>query len=237
MKWLHNHMAAILAIALAAALVYSGNAAVSHNATILDVAVFLSAAALLIGYGVILVLHTGWGRLAAIAGGALVFMVGYRLQNYRSDVVSHYNDAIAQITQGDATNSLKELDAVVACYRAELQRERLPALVLPAPRRDLAALAMFHKGNLLVMMKKTQEASEAYQEGLRLNPADTPQTPPLLQKIALDTRYNLELLLRSGQAHGQGQGNGKGQGQGNKPGDGQQPADQPSAGHSNDEDI
>ena len=118
---------------------------------------------------------------------------------------------------------------MVACYRAEVQRERLPALVLPAPRRDLAALAMFQKGNLLVTMKKTQDASEAYQEGLRINPADTPQTPALLQKIALDTRYNLELLLRSGQAHGQGQGNGngKGQGQGNKPGDGQQPSDQP----------
>jgi len=237
MKWLTNHMRAILAIALGAALVYSGNAALSHKATALDATVFLGAAALLTIYGAGLALHTRWGKVAAIAVGALIVTAGYRLQHYHSNVVALYNDAVTSIGQGDATNGVKQLDAVVEAYRAETQRERLVALILPPPRQDLAALALFQKGNLLVMMKKTQEASEAYQEGLRINPADTPHTTALLEKIALDTRYNLELLMHSGQAHGQGQGNGTGKGQGKQPGNGQQNIDQPSAGHSNDEDI
>lgn len=238
MKWLTQNIRAVLAIALGAVLLYSGNKAFSHNATTVDATACLGAAALLTIYGAGLALHTRWGKVAAIAGGALIVTTGYRLQHYQSSVVVLYNDAVTRIGQGDATNGVKQLDAVVEAYRAQTQRERLIALILPPPRQDLAALALFQKGNLLVMMKKTQEASEAYQEGLRINPADTPQTPALLEKIALDTRYNLELLMHSGQAHGQGQGNGTGQpGPGKKPGDGQQNIDQPSSGHSNDEDI
>lgn len=193
--------------------------------------------------GALLLLHSKWAKLSSMAAGILLLAVAAQLTHYRNHQVELYNEAMQAYASRDAVKAIKALDASLSAYKQDTQRGPLKRLIYGEPRRDLAALALFHKANILIQVQKADLAVEAFKESLRINPGDeyhglSPSAAESLNKIALDTKYNLEMLFKSGQASGQGKGKGKGEGKG-KPSNQREPGDDPGTqrGHGNRDDI
>jgi hypothetical protein len=82
--------------------------------------------------------------------------------DYALEVLSHDDPAAAQEGQGALMGSIK-------LFRQGLKRDYSDRFFLPPPDQEMAALAMFHEGNVLRQLKKVDKALAAYVESLRLN--------------------------------------------------------------------
>ncbi len=229
----HHMWQVPLGLALVAALVcawkLNNNSATTYHAYVLMGSVaFLALAA------AVFVLHTKWAKPAFVAAGLAVVLTGLYLANYKSRQVELYNQAMAAMDAGDLPAAGKLFDESVNAYRMEARASQLVRLVVPAPNQDLEARALFQKGNILVRMRKPQDAVKAYIESLSVNPGNsfsglnTPQSAARYND-ALHTQSNLEKLFNTGQSGGQARGNGRGQGQ-PQPGPGRDRNPQPGAG-------
>lgn len=192
--------------------------------------------------------------LAVLVGGLLVGGFGFRLLTWQDEQTAYYNVGVTMYqtaTDADGMKAAVEaLDRSVAVYKSRTRSSTwLDRFLYPAPSRDRAALAQFHKAKALLRLRQAEPAVEAFKESLRLNPGNdfanvpgfeqlTKEEIVALEKAALEVKYDLELLFDNNkqQAEGQGKGQGKGKpqpGQGKKQAPGKEPGDQPGKGKPN----
>lgn len=192
--------------------------------------------------------------MASFVVGLVVLGAGYRLLTWQDAQSAYYNAGIAKYQTAQEADDMKMaidlLDKSVAVYKMRSRSSTwLDRLLYPAPSREQAALAAFHKAKALLRLRQAEPAVEAFKESLRLNPGNDYANLPgfnqaskedvvRLTEEALQTKYDLELLFKNNkqQAEGQGKGKGKGKpqpGQGKKQAPGQEPGDQPGKGKPN----
>lgn len=206
----------------------------NNAATSVHVYVLLGSVAFLALAIAIFVLHTKWAKPAFVAAGLVAALTGLYLGNYKSHQIELYNEGLAAMDAGDLLAAGKLFDESVNAYQKEAKASQLARLVFPAPNQDLVARALFQKGNILVRMRKPQDAVKAYILSLSVNPGNSfsgLSTPESASRYndALHTAANLEKLFNTGQSGGQAKGNGRGQGQ-PQPGPARDRQPQPGAG-------
>jgi tetratricopeptide (TPR) repeat protein len=191
---------------------------------------------------------------AILVGGLIVAGFGYRLLTWDDAQSAYYNAGLTKYQTAQEVDDMKMaidfFDKSVAIYK---QRSRsstwLERFMYPAPSRERAALAQFHKAKALLRLRQAEPAVEAFKESLRLNPGNDYANLPGFEQMSNDdiirlaeqsltVKYDLELLFKNNkqQAEGQGKGKGKGKpqpGQGKKQAPGQEPGDQPGKGKPN----
>ncbi len=219
--------------ALAALAAFCGKHLLDGHPSQVYLFTFLGSSGTLILTVAVLLLRSKWAKLSSMVTGALLLLAAVHLLGQTSEQVRLYNEAMDAYGSRDAVKAIKALDASLAAYKQQTQLNPLSRLIYGEPRRDLAALSLFHKANILIQAQKAELAIEAYKESLRVNPGDeylgmSPSQAETLNKIALDVKYNLEMLFKSGQGQGQGQGKGKDKGDGKgQPSNQREPDDDP----------
>jgi tetratricopeptide (TPR) repeat protein len=165
--------------------------------------------------------------VAVLLVAGLLIWGGHSIMQYRSGQADAYNQAMIAMEAGDAKAAMELLDASLAAYDAEARAPWWHHAAYGRPSNEIAALAHFHKAGLLLEQAQKEKrpgligiAVDEYEEALRLNPGapfvdgTNPATATRLDREALDTKHNLDLLFR--QQKGQ-------EGEGNQPG---KPGDQ-----------
>lgn len=165
------------------------------------------------------------GRILACAVGVQIAAFGFLLLTQTSPQVDAYNKALAAMQNDELPAAIKLFDESVAAHKKLADRSLPARLFAPKVRKDLEALALFHKANCLVKLNKGKEAVEALKKSLQSNPGNCYSGLDLAGAQrryleALETQSNLEKLFKSGQGGGHATGPGGGQGQ---PQPGQQP--------------
>jgi hypothetical protein len=192
--------------------------------------------------------------LAILVGGLLVGGFGFRLLTWQDAQAAYYNVGLTMYQTAQDEDGMKgaieAFDRSVAVYKQRVRASSwMERFLYPAPSRERAALAQFHKAKALLRLRQAEPAVEAFKESLRLNPGNdyanvpgfeqvTKEDVVRLEEQALQVKYDLELLFKNNkqQAEGQGKGKGKGKpqpGQGKKQAPGQEPGDQPGKGKPN----
>lgn len=162
--------------------------------------------------------------LALVVGLAIAFAGGL-LVTQTSPQVDAYNRALVAMRDDELPAATKCFDESVALYKKLADRPVLSRLLAPKVRKDLEALALFHKANCLVKLNKGADAVEALKKSLQSNPGNCFEGMDMADAQrcyleALEAQSNLEKLFKSGQGGGHATGPGGGQGQ---PQPGQQP--------------
>lgn len=169
--------------------------------------------------------------LAALVVGSLMFAYGMHLASWRSSQYDNYNMGLRAYETGDAKTAVQLFDRSLGSYRGEQRAGWLHRFIYPAPDRELAALANFHKGKALLRARQIEPAVEAFKESLRLNPGNNYGGIGLSEAQRLEAqaevvKYDLELLFKNNKQQADGQGKGKGK-PGDKPGGKPVPGDEP----------
>jgi len=126
--------------------------------------------------------------------GVAATAAGYTLNSNRSQQVDSYNQAMQALSDGDGDAALRLLDQSILDYEQRARAATLEHLLHGRPSSELAALAHFHKG-VLLLAKAQQEkrpgiaaqAVDEFKQSLRLNPG-----PPYAHGIELDQANRLE---------------------------------------------
>lgn len=187
--------------------------------------------------------RTYW-MIAALVAGIIFTGFGVHLSTYVAPQQAYYNVAMAAYEQENLPLASAALDRSILAYKAEARADWLHRFIYPAPSRELAALAYFHKAKVLLRQRKMEAAVDAFKESLRLNAGNGYQGLTLseaqrLEAQAMVVKYDLELLFKNQPQQGQGQGKGQGkpqqgQGKGNQQVPGDQPGNQPGKGKPDD---
>lgn len=192
--------------------------------------------------------------MAAFIAGLAVAAFGYHLLTWQDTQAAYYNAALVKYQTAQEADDMKMaidyFEKSVAVYKARSRHQSwLDRFLYPAPSRERAALAQFHKAKALLRLRQAEPAVEAFKESLRLNPGNnygniaefeqmTRDDLVRLEWQAMQVKYDLELLFKNNKEQAEGQGKGKGQGQ-PKPGQGkpqapgQEPGQQPGKGTPN----
>ncbi|MCA9805649.1 MAG: tetratricopeptide repeat protein [Cyanobacteria bacterium HKST-UBA02] len=140
--------------------------------------------------------------------GLLFILGGVTLAFWKNEQIEHYNRGMAAYHTLEFEQAVNEFNLSNQAFNRYHERDWLERFIYPAPDRELASLAAGQKGNSLVMLKRTEEAVEAYKDALRLNPGtdyrgveDFPDLSPTditrLKREARLVKYNMELLFRN----------------------------------------
>ena len=188
---------------------------------------------------------------AVLVAGIAVSWFGYHLMTWQDLQAAYYNAGLAKYQTAQEADDMKMaidfFDKSVSVYKMRSRSASWTNRFLyPAPSRERAALAQFHKAKALLRLRQAEPAVEAFKESLRLNPGNDYSNLPGFEQVtkddvvrlewqSLQVKYDLELLFKNNkqQAEGQGKGKGKGKpqpGQGKKQAPGQEPGDQPGKG-------
>lgn len=196
------------------------------------------------------------GLAALFVVGLTVFGFANRVMSWRDAQTEFYNAGIAKYETAQQADDMKMaidyFDKSIAVYKQRSEHSTWSERFLyPAPSREMAALAAFHKAKALLRLRQAEPAVEAFKDSLRLNPGNNFVNLPgfeqmtkddivRLESQALQVKYDLELLFKNNKQQGQGQGKGK-QGkdkgkpsEGKKQAPGNEPGDQPGKGKKND---
>lgn len=180
--------------------------------------------------------------LAAMFAGILMLFYGFSLATWRSAQTDYYNVGLVAYEQGDVKTAVEMFDRSLAHYKRDSREGWLHRFVYPAPSRELAALAAFHKAKALLRARQAEPAVEAFKESLRLNPGNGYTGMALsdaqrLEAQAMVVKYDLELLFKNQPQLGKGQGKGQpkpGDQPGNNPVPGDNPGSKPGKGNKDD---
>ena len=180
----------------------------------------------------------------AIACGAWIGTV-------QSAQVGYYNQAMLLYKLGNTDKAAQLLDKSLEAYDAERQAGWKDHLIFGRPSDEVAALAHFHKGVLLLMKAQKEkkpgimgQAVDEFETSLKINPGSpyansvAGSDASRLNAEALVVKHDLDLLFQQHPEQQQGQGQGKGDGKGNQPGKqlpGNQPGNKP--GHGGDDGL
>ncbi len=188
---------------------------------------------------------------AACIVGLASFWFGYRLLSWQDAQVEFYNLGIEAYKAGDPQTALELFDKSLGAYKQREKDVWLDRFLYPAPSREFAAMAHFHKAKSLLRMRKAEPAVDAFKESLKLNPGNnykslagfentTKSDLDRLFEQSMTVKYDLELLFNKNQQLGGGQGK-EGQeqkdgqkGQEKKQAPGNQPGQQPGKGKKDD---
>lgn len=193
--------------------------------------------------------------VASFVIGLVVFGWVYRVMTWEDKQTAFYDVGVTTYQTAQEAPDMKAaidlFDRSMGVYKMRSKSsDWSDRFLYPAPNRELAALAAFHKAKALLRLKQVEPAVEAFKESLRLNPGNNYQNLPgfehaskedivRLEAQAMQVKYDLELLFKNNKQQAEGQGKGKGK-PGDKPGDGkkqqpgQQPGDQPGKGKKDD---
>lgn len=182
--------------------------------------------------------------LALLVAGCLMLGYGYQLATWQNLQYDYYNVGLQAYEQGDIKTAVEMFDRSMNQYKRESKAGWLHRFIYPAPSRELAAQAAFHKAKALLRARQAEPAVEAFKESLRLNPGNGYSGMSLsdaqrMEAEAMVVKYDLELLFKNQPQLAQGQGKGKGNKPG-QPGDGKPvPGDDPGSkpGKGNKDDI
>ncbi len=139
--------------------------------------------------------------LASFIAGALLLEYGNHLAGWRSDQFYYYNLALVAYKADKQKDATAYFELSLAAYDGALHGDRLHKLILPAPSKEVASLAHFYKGRLLLQSGEVEPAVEAFKDSLRLNSGqdldglDAADQKRLLEQ-AMVVKYDLELLLK-----------------------------------------
>jgi tetratricopeptide (TPR) repeat protein len=178
----------------------------------------------------------------AIACGAWIGTV-------QSAQVGYYNQAMLLYKLGNTDKASQLLDKSLEAYDAEKQAGWTDHLIFGRPSDEVAALAHFHKGVMLLMKAQKEQkpgimgqAVDEFETSLKINPG-SPYANSVpgshagrLNAEAMTVKHDLDLLFQ--QHPEQQNGQGKGKGKGNQPGQqlpGNQPGNKP--GHGGDDGL
>ncbi|HEY9774579.1 MAG TPA: hypothetical protein V6C81_12320 [Planktothrix sp.] len=171
--------------------------------------------------------------LAGLIAGLLLLFYGLGLAMWQSPQVYYYNLGVKLYAGGDLPHAVQSFDRSLSAYKSSARNSTwLERFVYPKPDRELAALADFQKGKVLIRAQQGQPAVDALEESLMLNPGngygDDVSAPDAVRmhEEALVVKYDLELLFKNNPSLAQQQGKGKGKGKGDK-GDKQVPGTEP----------
>lgn len=181
-----------------------------------------------------------WKRLGAtILAGVVLLGLGFHLLLWPDSQVGFYNEGLQAYRTGRAQEAVQLFDRSLAVYKQRSNDGWMERFVYPAPDRELAANASFHKAKALLLLKKGKPAVEAFKESLRYNPGNgyeeldgfehvSMEDVERLSDNALIVKYDLELLFKNNKQLAKGQGKGEGKPKpGDEEGKKQQPGDQP----------
>lgn len=182
--------------------------------------------------------------------GAIVFGVGLQLSQWQSPQIAAYNRGTELYEQalqsGDAKAAEEAVKAFDQSYDAYRRASQNPGWfernLLPPPSAEYAALAQSHKGVIMLLLQKPEQAVLAFKESLSVNPGDNyegalspyavdyTRLPTAdvdrLKEQAYQVKYNLELLFKKNPSQQQKEGKGEGK-PGDKPGDKPVPSNDP----------
>lgn len=193
-------------------------------------------------------LSKSWKRLGlTVLAGVVLIGVGLNLLLWPDSQVGFYNEGLQAYRTGRAQEAVQLFDRSLAVYKQRSNDSWLERFVYPAPSREYASYAAFHKAKALLMLKKGKPAVEAFKESLRFNPGTGFEELPGYEHLSQDdvqrltdqsliVKYDLELLFKNNKQLAQGEGKGEGKPQpgdqdGKKQQPGQQPGDKPGKGN------
>ncbi len=157
-------------------------------------------------------------RLSALVAGGLMLACGVMLERWRSEQIDFYNAGITAYQAGEGQAAVEMFDRSLNAYQRALQSRWLERFIYPRPNTELAALASFHKGMVLIRARQAEPAVAALTLSLRLNPgsgrAYYADEAARLSELALVVKYNLELLFSQRPDLAQRQGAGRTPGEG-----------------------
>ena len=177
--------------------------------------------------------------LAGLFAGIVLIWYGLGMATWRDQQVGYYNAGIELYKQGDLEHAYKAFDLSANAYGRDLQRTYLQRLVYPKPSQELAALAMFQKGKVLIRAQKLKPAVQAFEDSLMLNPGNgysgiSVDEASRMHEQAMTVKKDLEELFKNNPELAKGEGKGKpkpGDGKGNKPVPSQDPSTKPGKGN------
>lgn len=189
-----------------------------------------------------------WKRLGmTVLAGVLLLGLGFHLLLWPDSQVSYYNEGLQAYRTGNSQEAVQLFDRSLAVYKKRSSDSWLERFVYPAPNREYASYASFHKAKALLFLKQGKPAVEAFKESLRYNPGNGFENLDGFKHISIEdanrlhahakvVKYDLELLFKNNKqlAQGQGKGEGKpqpGDGDGKKQVPGKQPGDKPGKGN------
>lgn len=176
---------------------------------------------------------------------------GFRLMHETPPQYSDYNAAMEAYEEHDVNKAIQLLEQSLADYEAQKDQPWYDNMIHGRPSDELAALAHFHKGVLLLVKAQSEkrpglvgQAVEELEASLKLNPG-----APYADRVhrleaarmdgeALTVKHDLDLLFQQQpeqQGNGKGEGKGDGQPQPAQPAPGDSPGDKP--GHGSDDGI
>src|SRR5262245_50235816 len=122
--------------------------------------------------------RTYW-MIAALVAGILFTVVGVHLATYQSAQPQYSNLRRAAYEQQNLPLANAAFDRRILAYKSEARAGWLHRFIYPAPSREMAALAYFHKAKVLLRARQVEPAVEAFKESLRLNAGNGYQGIPL----------------------------------------------------------
>lgn len=147
---------------------------------------------------------------ATLITGLLLVVVSLQMLSWRDPQVDHYNQGIALMKEGDFEQAVIEFDQSVASYHEAGERNWLEERIYPERSLELAARAYFYKGFALLMLERTQEAVQAWQDSTRLNPGNDWSNLGVdvdeiqgLELVAMWVKYDLEWLFHQNSSQSQ----------------------------------
>jgi tetratricopeptide (TPR) repeat protein len=178
--------------------------------------------------------------LTGLIAGLFLLSYGLGLAMWQSPQVYYYDLGLKQYSDGDLQKSVQSFDRSLTAYKATTSnRTWLERFVYPRPDRELAALADFQKGKILIRAQQAQPAVDALEDSLMYNPgngygADVSLADAhRMHEEAMAVKYDLELLFKNNSSLAQQQGKGKGKDgkdKGGKQVPGTEPGKQPGKG-------
>jgi tetratricopeptide (TPR) repeat protein len=179
--------------------------------------------------------------LAGLVSGLLLIWYGIGLAMWTDQQVMFYNAGLQLYKQGDLENAYKAFELSVTVYKRGQNMTYWQRLIYPKPSAELAALADFQKGKVLIRAQQIPAAVDAFKESLQINPGNgysgiSVDDANRLKSEAYTVKYDLELLFKNNPEQAEKQGKGKpGKGNnGSKPVPGNDPSTAPGKGNRDD---
>lgn len=154
------------------------------------------------------------GKLSTIvitmAIGLLLTSCGAYLTFWHDSQMREYNQGLSHYRTLQFEESIQAFERADAVYQYSLNRSWFERFVYPKPNREVAALALLHKGNALIRLQQMERAKKAYQESITYNPGSGYLEIPGFMELSLKAKditrlanqariakHNLELLLKN----------------------------------------
>src|SRR5579885_1513962 len=140
---------------------------------------------------------TKMGLAALLLLGLSCLWFGYRQYLWQDRQTAFYNAGLASYQSAQEAQDMKTaidlFDKSLSVYKERTTASSwLERFLYPAPSRELAALANFHKAKALLRLKQGEPAVNAFKESLKLNPGNDYQSLKGFEHVTKDDIKRLE---------------------------------------------